>query len=61
MDLIDDVIDEPLIGAHRNKEGAADAIADYFLSSIAELGKLSDDERMDKRYNRLTSIGAYEE
>ena len=61
LDLIDDVIDEPLIGAHRNKEGAADAIGDYFLKSISELGSLSEDERMDQRYNRLTSMGAYAE
>ena len=61
MELIDDVIDEPLIGAHRNKEGAADAIASYFLNAVEELGVLSDQERMDQRYDRLTSIGAYSE
>jgi len=61
LDLIDDVIDEPLIGAHRNKEGAADAIADYFLKSVAELSAMSDEERMQKRYARLTSVGAYAE
>ena len=61
MDLIDDIIDEPLIGAHRNKEGAADAITHYFLEAVTELSKLSDDERLEKRYNRLTSMGAYAE
>ena len=61
MDLIDDVIDEPLIGAHRNKEGAADAIGDYFLKCVTELGELSEDDRMDQRYTRLTSMGAYAE
>jgi len=61
LDLINDVIDEPLIGAHRNKEGAADAIGEYFLKSIAELSALSDEERMEKRYARLTGVGAYEE
>ena len=61
LDLIDDVIDEPLIGAHRNKEGAADAIGDYFLKCVAELSELSPEERMEKRYSRLTSMGAYAE
>ena len=61
LDLIDDVIDEPLIGAHRNKEGAADAIADYFLKCVNELSALSAEERMEKRYNRLIGMGAYTE
>ena len=61
LDLIDDIIEEPIIGAHRNKEGAADAIADYFLNTVEELKSLTEDERMLKRYNRLTSIGAYSE
>jgi len=61
LDLIDDIIEEPIIGAHRNKEGAADAIADYFLSTVKDLNTLTEDERMLKRYNRLTSIGAYSE
>ena len=61
MDLIDDIVDEPLIGAHRNKEGAAEAISEYFLKSVAELTELEDDERMQKRYTRLTAVGAYAE
>lgn len=61
LDLIDDVIEEPLIGAHRNKEGAADAIGDYFLKCVKELAALSPEERMQKRYSRLTGMGAYAE
>jgi acetyl-CoA carboxylase carboxyl transferase subunit alpha len=61
LDLIDDVIDEPLIGAHRDKEGAAKALGDYFLNAIAEMQAISSEERMAKRYTRLTSHGAYTE
>lgn len=61
LDLIDDVIDEPLIGAHRDKEGAAKALGDYFLNAITEMQALSSEERMEKRYARLTSHGAYTE
>ena len=32
-----------------------------FLKSLEELDKLSPEERMAKRYERITSIGAYEE
>ena len=59
--LIDDVLDEPLIGAHRDKQTAANVVKQYFLDSIEELRKLSVDEMLDKRYEHLTSVGAYSE
>ncbi len=58
-DLIDDVINEPLIGAHRDKENAIKALGDYFLDSIKELESLSKDERDQKRYDRLMSLGSF--
>jgi len=61
LDLIDDIIDEPLIGAHRDKEGAADALKNYFMREVAELKTLSDSERLEKRYNRLVGMGRYSE
>jgi len=59
--LIDDIIDEPLIGAHRDKKVAAEALKDYYLQSIKELRALSKDELLDKRYEKLTSVGSYDE
>ncbi|SFZ97444.1 Acetyl-coenzyme A carboxyl transferase alpha chain [hydrothermal vent metagenome] len=59
--LIDDIIDEPLIGAHRDKESAAEALKSYFLENVKSLRELTIDEMMDKRYERLTSVGAYSE
>lgn len=61
LDLIDDIIDEPLIGAHRDRDAAAAAIADYFLEQLSKLRSMSDEERMDARYKRLTGMGAYAE
>lgn len=61
LDLIDDIIPEPLIGAHRDKAGAAEAIKSYFIAQIDELRKLSDEERLEKRYNRLVNVGRYSE
>lgn len=61
FNLIDAVIDEPLIGAHRDKEGAAKALGDYFLASVAELQAMSSEERMEKRYARLISHGEFSE
>ncbi len=59
--LVDDVLDEPLIGAHRDKETAADVLKKYFLDNVNELKKLSIDELLDQRYARLTAVGAFSE
>jgi acetyl-CoA carboxylase carboxyl transferase subunit alpha len=61
LDLIDDVVDEPLIGAHRDKEGAAEAMKSYILEQINALSNFSGSERRHKRYDRLTGIGAFSE
>ena len=59
--LIDDVLDEPLIGAHRDKETAAAVLKKYFLDNVNSLKELSVDELLDKRYKRLTAVGAFSE
>ncbi|ADN08618.1 acetyl-CoA carboxylase carboxyl transferase subunit alpha [Sulfurimonas autotrophica] len=61
LDLIDDIIDEPLIGAHREKEKAAEVLKDYFLEEVSKLKAMSDEERMDTRYAKLTKPGAFKE
>lgn len=61
LDLIDDIIDEPLIGAHRDKNGAADALKTYFMSQVSQLRTLSDAERLQKRYDRLVGVGRFSE
>lgn len=61
LGLIDDIIDEPIMGAHRDKSSAAEALGNYFLDKIKELKSLSDDERMKQRYEKLTKVGSYNE
>ncbi len=59
--LIDDVIDEPLIGAHRDKVGAAKAVGDYFLAELTKLRSMSDEVRLQQRYDKLVGIGQFGE
>ena len=59
--LIDSVLDEPLIGAHRDKKAAALVVKDYFLDTIKQLRELSVDEMLELRYQRLVAVGAYTE
>jgi len=59
--LIDDILDEPLIGAHRDKKLAAEIVKKYFLENVSALKELTVDEMLDQRYERLTSVGAFSE
>ena len=59
--LIDDIIDEPLIGAHRDKVAAANALKEYYLKSVKELSALTKDDLVDRRYKKLISIGSFDE
>jgi len=61
LGLIDDILDEPLIGAHRDRDGSAGVLADYFLKELANLRSMSEDERMEARYNKLVKPGAFKE
>lgn len=61
LDLIDDVIEEPIMGAHRDKDSAIDKVGKYILKTLGSLDELNDEERLNKRYQRILSFGAYEE
>lgn len=55
--LIDEVITEPLGGAHRSPEQMAATLKTALLRDLEKLQKLSTQELLDKRYQRLMSYG----
>ncbi len=59
FNLIDDVISEPLIGGHRDKDEAINALGSYFLDQVTEIKKLSSEERYDIRYAKLMTLGSF--
>jgi len=61
LNLIDDIIDEPLIGAHRKKEEAIMALKEYFLNSLEELKSISQEERKEKKYQKIMRFGSFSE
>ena len=61
MNLIDEIVDEPMIGAHREKEATASSLKDFVLTQYAELEKLSTEELLANRFARIESYGAFEE
>ena len=58
--LIDVVVPEPLGGAHRDPAAMAATLKARLLSELATLERLDDRARLDARYRRLRSYGAYE-
>lgn len=61
QNLIDDIVNEPLIGAHRKKDEAIMALKEYFLNSVEELKKLSPKERQERKYQKIINLGSFEE
>jgi len=61
MRIIDGVVKEPLGGAHRNPQGAAEAVKKTIKKDLAALGAISKDKLIDERYNKIRSIGVFRE
>ena len=61
LNLIDDVIEEPINGAHRDKETAVKTLASYFITELDKLEKLKVDELLNARIAKILSAGAFEE
>lgn len=57
LELIDEIIEEPLGGAHRDYKLMAANMKSTLLRQLAELDNLSSDELLDRRYNRLMQYG----
>nr|WP_315019326.1 acetyl-CoA carboxylase carboxyl transferase subunit alpha [uncultured Campylobacter sp.] len=61
LSLIDDVIEEPVNGAHRDKEAAVKALASYFITELEKLEKLKVDQLLNARIGKILAVGAFEE
>ncbi len=61
LGLIDEIIPEPLGGAHRDKKQAAANIKEVLLKHLAQLERMPLPRLLDQRYQRLMSYGIYTE
>jgi len=59
--IIDDIIPEPLGGAHRDPEGTAEKISNHILKAVEELKAKPPGKLIEDRYKRLRKIGSFEE
>ena len=56
-ELIDEIVPEPLGGAHRDPKAAARNLKASLLEAINSLGDVATDRLLDSRYQRLMSYG----
>ena len=61
LGLIDDIIDEPLGGAHRQVEQMARNLRNSLHQSLERLGSTTIDRLLDQRYERLMGYGQFKE
>ncbi|UCC15614.1 MAG: acetyl-CoA carboxylase carboxyltransferase subunit alpha [Gammaproteobacteria bacterium] len=61
LELVDEVLKEPLGGAHRDIDAMAQVLKNALIAHLDGLTRLSLEELLDARYQRLMSFGRYKE
>ena len=59
--VIEEIIEEPVGGAHRDPHLAASRLKHYLRSQLKELAKTPAEQLVSKRYERFRKLGVYEE
>ena len=57
LGVVDGIIPEPVGGAHRDYQAAAESVKAAILRELADLKRLSTDALLDHRYQRFRVIG----
>jgi acetyl-CoA carboxylase carboxyl transferase subunit alpha len=61
LGLVDEVVPEPLGGAHTNPDKMAETLRTYLLKHLEDLLKLSPQERLKTRYAKFRAYGHFKE
>jgi acetyl-CoA carboxylase carboxyl transferase subunit alpha len=59
--IVDEVVDEPLGGAHRDHHSMAAKMKSFLKRNLKMLGKVPADDLLPGRYERFRKIGVFEE
>jgi len=57
LNIIDEIITEPLGGAHRDYDEISLSIKESLIKNLSILNRMSKEELLDRRYKRLLEIG----
>jgi acetyl-CoA carboxylase carboxyl transferase subunit alpha len=61
LNLIDEIIPEPLGGAHRNPQEMAVTLKGHLLKELSRLAQISPDELVEGRYEKFRRMGVFKE
>jgi len=61
LDVIDEIVKEPLGGAHRDHKAMADTLHEAIARNLAELKKLSPEELVEERYRKFRKMSRFVE
>jgi len=59
LKIVDDVLREPVGGAHRHKEDIFKTVKEYIQKQTEKLEKLDVDKRISKRHDKFIDMGVY--
>lgn len=59
LGIVDDILPEPLGGAHSDPLQAAKVLKDSLLSHLADLDQLTPDQRREQRYQKFRKLGVF--
>lgn len=61
LGLVDEVVKEPIGGAHRDPKLVSEKVKATIIASLGELGEMKPEQLVKERYVRLRGIGRFEE
>jgi acetyl-CoA carboxylase carboxyl transferase subunit alpha len=61
LGLIDEIIEEPMSGAHRDPDKTCENMRASLQEAITRLGKLDVTQLLEQRFNRLTTYGVFKD
>lgn len=61
MGIVDEVVEEPVGGAHRDPRRAADLLKEAVLRNLTEIRNAPLEELIEKRYEKFRRLGVYDQ
>jgi acetyl-CoA carboxylase carboxyl transferase subunit alpha len=61
LGVIDDIIPEPIGGAHRDPREMANTLKNYLLRYLREVRQLSPEDLLEQRYQKFRRMGVFDE
>ncbi|HEX2999507.1 MAG TPA: acetyl-CoA carboxylase carboxyltransferase subunit alpha [Armatimonadota bacterium] len=59
LEIVDQIVPEPLGGAHRDYAGAAQSLKQALVENLTELRRVPEQALVDQRYRKLRGLGRY--